>query len=554
MQKQRFDQQIKIYNSLSGRKELFKPLVDGFVGIYTCGPTVYSSVHLGNCRTFISFDTVVRYFRHLGYKVRYVRNITDVGHLENESGEGEDKVSKRARIEHLEPMELVQKYTLDFHYVLARFNTTPPDIEPVATAHLLEQIEMIKKLIDDKLAYEKKGSVYFDLEAYKEMVANHSGCENYGALSRRDTKELLINTRALKGQQQKKHPQDFALWKKASKGHIMRWPSPWGEGFPGWHIECTAMSTKYLGEVFDIHGGGMDLKFPHHECELAQAQGAYKKKPVHYWMHANMLTLDGQKMSKSTGNMLLPLEIFSGQNSFFEKPFSPEVVRFFMLQAHYRSVLDLSNQALAAAEKGYHRILQTFLEIQILVCSDDKNFLKKDDKTSDFDIQLWIKSCYEAMNDDFNTARLIAHLFEIVPLVQEISQGRAPLNFSDLTLLEKVMRGFLSEVLGVIRKENALEDQALFKEAHLSKSFSLKKHLLEKPTLSTDLQKDLNKHRQLLDILVRTRESARKNKNWALSDEIRDELLKVGYKLLDHPNGTTSIEPNALSDHTFKTE
>ncbi|MDX1719870.1 MAG: cysteine--tRNA ligase, partial [Salegentibacter mishustinae] len=326
------EQSLKMYNSMTGEKEVFKPINEGTVGMYVCGPTVYSNVHLGNCRTFISFDLVFRYLKHLGYKVRYVRNITDAGHLENDADSGEDRIAKKARLEQIEPMEVVQRYTIDFHNILQKFNNLPPSIEPTATGHIVEQIEIIKTIIEKGFAYEVNGSVYFDVKKFNET--NH-----YGKLSGRDIDNMIANTRELAAQSDKKNPQDFALWKKAEPQHIMRWPSPWSDGFPGWHLECTVMSTKYLGEEFDIHGGGMDLKFPHHECEIAQGEAATGKNPVHYWLHANMLTLNGKKMAKSTGNNILPEEIFSGNNDVLDKPFSPNVTRFFMLQANYRSIL-----------------------------------------------------------------------------------------------------------------------------------------------------------------------------------------------------------------------
>ncbi|MEL0225862.1 MAG: cysteine--tRNA ligase, partial [Flavobacteriaceae bacterium] len=338
---------VSVYNSLSGKKEIFTPITENYVGMYVCGPTVYSNVHLGNCRTFISFDLIYRYLKHLGYKVRYVRNITDAGHLENDADEGEDRIAKKARIEQIEPMEVVQRYTVDFHQTLEKLNNLPPSIEPTATGHIIEQIEIIKDIIAAGYAYEVNESVYFDVLKFNED-------NQYGKLSGRKIEDLIHNTRSLDGQSDKRNPQDFALWKKAEPQHIMRWPSPWGDGFPGWHLECTAMSTKYLGEQFDIHGGGMDLKFPHHECEIAQAEAMNKTSPVNYWLHANMLTLNGKKMAKSTGNNILPDEMFSGNNDIFSKPFSPAVTRFFFLQAHYRSIVDLSEDALLASEKGFH--------------------------------------------------------------------------------------------------------------------------------------------------------------------------------------------------------
>ena len=344
------EQNLKVYNSISGNKENFKPINNGYVGMYVCGPTVYSNVHLGNVRTFMSFDMIFRYLKHLGFKVRYVRNITDAGHLENDADEGEDRIAKKARLEQIEPMEVVQMYTVDFHNILNKFNCLPPSIEPTATGHIIEQIDIIKIILNKDFAYEVNGSVYFD-------VLKFNKTHNYGKLSGRNVEDLIHNTRALDGQSDKKNPQDFALWKKAEPQHIMRWPSPWSDGFPGWHLECTAMSTKYLGEQFDIHGGGMDLKFPHHECEIAQAEACNGHSPVNYWMHANMLTLNGQKMAKSTGNNILPAEIFSGKNDKLNKAFSPSVTRFFMMQAHYRSILDFSSNAIEASEKGYHKLM-----------------------------------------------------------------------------------------------------------------------------------------------------------------------------------------------------
>ena len=376
--------ELKVYNTLAGDKVPFKPLHEDFVGMYVCGPTVYSDVHLGNCRTFISFDMIYRYLSFLGYKVRYVRNITDAGHLENDADEGEDKISKKARLERLEPMEIVQKYTVDFHNILKSFNSLPPTIEPTATGHIIEQIQLIKNIMNNGFAYESNGSVYFDVEKY-------NASENYGELSGRKIEDLMAGTRDLDGQSEKRNPLDFALWKKASPVHIMRWPSPWSDGFPGWHLECTAMSTKYLGEQFDIHGGGMDLKFPHHECEVAQGNASNGKKPVNYWLHANMLTLNGQKMSKSTGNTLLPKELFSGENDLLEKAYHPMVVRFFMMQAHYRSILDFSSDALNASEKGFQKLMNGLKTMSGLKTSQDSSE-SIEDKIKDF---------YGAMNDDF---------------------------------------------------------------------------------------------------------------------------------------------------------
>src|SRR6187431_191704 len=393
---------VRLTNSLSGSKELFKPVNPGNIGMYVCGPTVYNNVHLGNVRTFLSFDIITRYFRFLGYKVRYVRNITDVGHLENDADEGEDKIAKKARLEQLEPMEVVKHYTEGFHEVMRQFNILPPSIEPSATGHIVEQIEITKKLIEQGFAYVVNGSVYFDVLKYNEH-------HNYGILSGRVVAELMESGRKLDSQDEKKNKVDFALWKKASAGHIMRWPSPWSVGFPGWHIECTVMSTKYLGETFDIHGGGMDLKFPHHECEIAQAVGANGKSPVNYWIHSNMLTVNGQKMSKSLGNSFLPRELFSGNHALLEKGFGAMTVRFFMLQSHYSSTLDFSNEALGAAEKGFRK-LSNALGILKKLEHPDKGEASAELKT---ELTKLTDDLYINMSDDFNTAKTLAVLFEM---------------------------------------------------------------------------------------------------------------------------------------------
>jgi len=481
--------QLKIYNSLSNKKEIFKPLNDGYVGMYVCGPTVYSNVHLGNVRTFLSFDLIYRYFLHLGYKVRYVRNITDAGHLENDADVGEDRIAKKARLEEIEPMEVVQRYTVDFHQVLDHFNFLPPSIEPTATGHIVEQIEIIKEILNKGLAYEVNGSVYFDVLKYNEN-------EHYGILSGRKIEDSIHNTRELDGQSEKKNPQDFALWKKAQPEHIMRWPSPWSDGFPGWHLECTAMSTKYLGEQFDIHGGGMDLKFPHHECEIAQAQVSNQKAPVNYWMHGNMLILNGKKMAKSTGNYILPDEIMSGNNKILSKPFPATVARFFMLQAHYRSILDFSNDALEAAEKGYNRLMNA---VNLL---DDIS----PGKTSTLDISIWKKNCYDAMNDDFNSPILIAQLFESVKFINLLNDKKETLTANDLMEFKSTIKSFVFDVLG-------LED-----------------------VISKDNSEKLSK---VVEMLIEMRNEARTNKDWALSDKIRDELSSFGIYLKDGKDGTT---------------
>ena len=423
-------QELKIYNTLSGKKEIFKPITKGFIGMYVCGPTVYSNVHLGNVRTFMSFDMIYRYFLHLGYKVRYVRNITDAGHLTDD--DSEDKISTKARLEKIEPMEVVQRYTVDFHEVLKQYNFLPPSIEPTATGHIVEQVEAIQTIIKNGLAYVVNGSVYFDVLKYNKK-------ENYGILSKRVIEDAIENTRELDGQSDKKNPQDFALWKKAEPEHIQRWNSPWSEGFPGWHLECTVMSTKYLGEQFDIHGGGMDLKFPHHECEIAQAQACNHTAPVNYWMHTNMLNLNGKKMSKSTGNSILPSEIYEGNNDILSKAFSTSVTRFFIMQAHYRSILDLSNDALEASERGYNRLMNAINQL--------KNI--EPNKTSSLGISNWKQSCYSAMNDDFNTPILIAQLFEGVKYINLLIDKKETLTTADLEELKTTMNIFVFDVLGL---------------------------------------------------------------------------------------------------------
>ena len=490
------EQSLKMYNSMTGEKEVFKPINEGNVGMYVCGPTVYSNVHLGNCRTFISFDLVFRYLKHLGYKVRYVRNITDAGHLENDADSGEDRIAKKARLEQIEPMEVVQRYTIDFHNILQKFNNLPPSIEPTATGHIVEQIEIVKTIIEKGFAYEVNGSVYFDVKKFNET--NH-----YGKLSGRDIENMIANTRELAAQSDKKNPQDFALWKKAEPQQIMRWPSPWSDGFPGWHLECTVMSTKYLGEEFDIHGGGMDLKFPHHECEIAQGEAATGKNPVHYWLHANMLTLNGKKMAKSTGNNILPEEIFSGNNDVLDKPFSPNVTRFFMLQANYRSILDFSDEALKASEKGFNRLMDAYHAIDELPVSDN----------SSVDIKNWKQSCYDAMNDDFNSPILIAKLFDAVKMINNIKEEAARITSEDKDELQKTMSAFMFDVLG----------------------------LLDKVSENNDTSDKLS---STVELLIKLRAEARNNKDFALSDQIRDQLQEMGIQLKDGKEGTTfTIQP-----------
>ena len=483
------ENQLKIYNSLSKTKEDFKPITEGYVGMYVCGPTVYSNAHLGNVRTFMFFDVVYRYLLHLGYKVRYVRNITDAGHLENDADEGEDRISKKARLEEIEPMEVVQKYTVDFHNVLENYNFLPPSIEPTATGHIVEQIEMIKDIIEKGFAYEVNGSVYFDVLAYNKK-------ENYGILSGRKVEDLIHNTRTLDGQSDKKNPQDFALWKKADERHIMRWPSPWSDGFPGWHLECSVMSTKYLGESFDIHGGGMDLKFPHHECEIAQSKTCSGVKPVHYWMHTNMLLLNSQKMAKSTGNFILPNEILTGDNDILPKAFSASVVRFFNMQANYRSILDFSGDALEASEKGHSKLMEAVSYLETIEAGS----------SSTFDVESWRNDCYAAMNDDFNTPILIAHLFEAVKLINQIKDGKGALTTADLIVFKTTINAFVFDVLGLVGE---------------------------------DAQDNTDKIKGVVALLIKLRKEARENKDWALSDQIRDELINLGIQLKDGKDGTT---------------
>jgi len=486
--------ELHIYNSLSSKKEKFKPLEKGYVGMYVCGPTVYSNVHVGNIRTFMSFDMIFRYLLHLGYKVRYVRNITDAGHLENDADEGEDRIAKKAHLEKIEPMEVVQKYTVDFHNTLNKFNFLPPSIEPTATGHIIEQIEIIKKIIDKGFAYEIKGSVYFDVIKYNKK--NH-----YGKLSGRNIEDLIHNTRSLEGQSDKKNPQDFALWKKADTQHIMRWPSPWGSGFPGWHLECTAMSTKYLGESFDIHGGGMDLKFPHHECEIAQAETCNGKSPVQTWMHANMLTLNGQKMAKSTGNYILPEDFFTGESEHLTKSFSASCVRFFILQAHYRSVLDFSNEALLASEKGYNKLMESVNTLENITFSN---------KTSGLNIESWKKNCYHAMNDDFNSPILIAELFSAVKFINQIKENKASISEKDLLTLKPCFNAFIFEILGL-------------------------------HTLNETENNHKEKLEESIKLLIKIRKEARSNKDFKLSDKIRNELEQIGIQLKDLKEGTNFI-------------
>jgi cysteinyl-tRNA synthetase len=482
---------LNIYNSLSRKKEEFKPLNPPFVGLYTCGPTVYSDVHLGNVRTFLTFDVVYRYLTYLGYNVRYVRNITDVGHLLDDSDEGDDKIEQRARLEKIEPMEIVQRYTNGFHQTVNQFNLIPPSIEPTATGHIVEQIEMVQRIIANGYAYEVNGSVYFDVQKYAEQ-------HNYGELSGRKIEELLEQTRdELEGGDEKRFFADFAIWKKASEETIMKWNSPWGEGVPGWHLECSVMSTKYLGAEFDIHGGGMDLKFPHHECEIAQSVGADGVSPVKYWMHGNMLTVNGTKMSKSLGNSFLPGELISGDHPLLEQGYSPMTVRFFFLQANYRSTVDFSNEALQAAEKGLKRLMDAVGRLTQLKESD----------SSSVDVQGIIEKGKQSMNDDFNTPVTIAHLFDGVKMINSINDGKDSISKSDLEQLQKHFQTFVFDILG-LREESSEASQ-------------------------TELSSEL------MELIIDLRNQSKENKDWDTADLIRDELKKLNISIKDSKEGST---------------
>jgi cysteinyl-tRNA synthetase len=480
---------LKLYNSKHKALEVFEPLNPPFVGLYVCGPTVYSEVHVGNVRTFNSFDLIYRYLLHLGYKVRYVRNITDVGHLLDDTSE--DRISKKARLENIEPMEVVQRYTVDFHQTMESFNALPPSIEPTATGHLIEQIELVQTILDKGLAYVSNGSVYFDVEAYNKI-------NNYGELSGRNIDDLLANTRELDGQSDKRHSADFALWKNAEPQHIMKWNSPWGVGFPGWHLECSVMSTKYLGKSFDIHGGGMDLKFPHHECEIAQNVGATGKEPVNYWMHGNMLTVNGKKMGKSEGNGFTPEELVTGNHKLLERGYSAMTVRFFMLQGHYASTLDFSNEALQAGEKGFQRMVEAKKKMELLTANG----------TSDFDANAWTKKCFDAMNDDFNTPILISVLFEGVKVINSAAAEKIAIDEANLVLLKETFNSFFYSVLG-------FEDET-------------------EATGSDDELTD-----QLMQLLLTLRSDAKTNKDWGTADKIRDQLSDMKVQIKDSKEGTT---------------
>ena len=484
------EQKLLIYNSLTRKKETFVPLKAPHIGMYVCGPTVYGDTHLGHARPFVTFDLVFRYLTLLGYKVRYVRNITDVGHLENDADEGEDKIAKKARVEALEPMEVVQFYTVQFHQMMDKLNVKRPSIEPHASGHIIEQIEMVKQIIDKGFAYEAEGSVYFDVEKYNRE-------HDYGVLSGRKIEDLISNTRELAGQGSKRNPFDFAIWKNAEPAHIMRWPSPWGNGFPGWHMECSAMGCKYLGDQFDIHGGGMDLLFPHHESEIAQSTIANGKAPVRYWMHNNMITINGQKMGKSLGNAMSLMDLFTGNHPLLEKAYSPMTIRFFILQAQYRSTLDFSNEALQAAEKGLKKLL---------TAAETLSKLSAKNNAPEQGVSKMMQSCFDAMNDDFNSPMVIAQLFDAVRLINSVQDGHISLNQEELTLLKELFRIFVFEVLGLVSEESGAENDILD---------------------------------GLMQTIIHLRQEARARKDYATSDVIRDQLGALGIVLKDGKDGTS---------------
>ena len=482
-------QDLNLYNTLSRKKEVFKPLAEGKVGMYVCGPTVYGDAHLGHARPGITFDVVFRYMQHLGYKTRYVRNITDVGHLVNDADEGEDKIAKKARLDQLEPMEVVAYYTRSYHKDMAMLNTLPPSIEPTATGHIIEQIQMTEKILANDYAYEVDGNVYFDVVKYNEDHA-------YGKLSGRNIEDMISNTRDLEGQSEKRNSVDFALWKKASPEHIMRWPSPWSEGFPGWHLECSAMSTKYLGARFDIHGGGMDLVFPHHEAEIAQSCASDGHEAVNYWMHNNMITINGQKMGKSLGNFITLSEFFSGEHDKLEQAYNPMTIRFFILQAHYRSTVDFSNEALLAAEKGMNKLMAALVTLEELVVSENSTVNVEEFKTK----------FYSAINDDFNTPILVAHLFDAVKQINSIAAGKGSIDKASKEALTKLMTDFCFDILGL--KKVAAEAQ---------------------DGLADDV----------MDVVLGLRKIAKENKDWSTADFIRDELGKLNITVKDSKDGAS---------------
>lgn len=493
---------LKIYNSISGTKETFVPIIEGRVGMYVCGPTVYNDVHIGNCRTFVSFDVIYRYLMYLGYKVRYVRNITDVGHLEGDvDSNAEDKISKKARLEQLEPMEIVQKYTNGFHEIMRRFNTLEPSIEPRATGHILEQIEMVEEIIKRGYAYEANGSVYFDTNKLLRET------DVYGKLSGRKVEDLLVETRELKSQDEKRHPSDFAIWIKADERHLLRWNAPWSNGFPGWHLECSVMSTKYLGERFDIHGGGNDLKFPHHENEIAQSYGACGNTPANYWIHSNMLLLNGKKMSKSEGNNITPVQIFTGDSPHISKAYSPMSLRFFFLQAHYSSTLDLNDASLSGAEKGYRRLIETYNTLKGLTTD-----VAKSDTPLAAEIHQGIRDAFDEMNDDFNAPKALARLFELCTTINKLADGQLKTDDAGQEALDALQKGF-SDLLFVVF--GLLDESAAGADDHMDQ-----------------LQ-------GLMQLVIDMRQQARENKDWPTSDKIRDTLNAIHIELKDGKEGTS---------------
>lgn len=484
-------QDLIIYNTLTREKEKFEPITPSHVGMYVCGPTVYSDSHLGHARHGVTFDLLFRYLKHIGYKVRYVRNITDVGHLENEEGSGEDKIEKKARLEQLEPMEVAQHYANRYRATMAQLNILPPSIEPLSSGHIMEQIEVIKKIMDNGYAYESNGSVYFDVEKYNKEY-------DYGILSHRNIEELLSTTRDLDGQDEKKNTVDFALWKKASPEHIMKWNSPWSVGYPGWHLECSAMSMKYLGSQFDIHGGGLDLIFPHHECEIAQNTAVKSHQVVKYWMHNNMITIDGQKMARSLNNFITLEQLFSGDNELLEKAYSPMTVRFFILLAHYRSTVDFSNHALLSAEKGLNKLLESYNKIDKLP--------SKEKSTTDIDG--FRQKCYDALNDDLNSAVLISYLFELSSIINSAYDGLQDLSEKDINEIKEIFDIFLFEILGFTN--NAIVGGE---------------------------SSSVEAYEKAMELLLQLRDEAKKNKDWATSDKIRNELTEAGFDIKDGKQG-----------------
>ena len=478
---------LNVYNTLSRKKEVFEPLHAPNVGLYVCGPTVYGDGHLGHARPAITFDILFRYLTHLGYKVRYVRNITDVGHLEHDADDGEDKIAKKARLDQLEPMEVVQHYLLRYHKAMEKLNVLPPSIEPHASGHIIEQIEFVKKILEAGYAYESEGSVYFDVEKYNKDY-------NYGKLSGRNIDELLETTRELDGQSEKRRSADFALWKKAAPEHIMHWPSPWSEGFPGWHLECSAMGTKYLGDTFDIHGGGMDLMFPHHEAEIAQSCAALGHESVKYWMHNNMITINGQKMGKSLGNFITLDQFFEGNHPLLTQPFAPMTIRFFILQAHYRSTVDFSSEALVASEKGLARLMEAYERLQKLQAG----------KETTVEVAGLRERCEEAMCDDLNTPIVISHLFEASKAINTVADGKGTINEVDLVELKEVFKLFIEDILGLQTESGSGSNEA---------------------------------YKKAIDLLLEMRLEAKRNKDWATSDKIRNELTALGFNIKDTKDG-----------------